>query len=203
MYIPDIYVNENRSEIIRFIEENSFAILVNQSNNKINATHIPLFIEKSDENQLILSGHISKLNPQSENFAENGTVLAIFSGAHSYISSSWYDYEEVPTWNYLAVHVEGKIEILNEEKKLLHLENLVDKYEKNSENPISTKSLSEKTMRQANGILAFNIIVTKIEAVKKLSQNKSENNKKSIISHLEKSGDEGAKCIANEMKNNI
>jgi transcriptional regulator len=201
MYIPDIYVNENRSEILRFIEENSFAILVNQSNNKINATHIPLFIENSDENQIVLSGHISKLNPQIENFEENGNVLAIFSGAQSYISSSWYDYEEVPTWNYLAVHVEGKIEILNEEQKLLHLENLVNKYEKNSENPISTKTLSEKTMSQANGILAFNLIVTKIDAVKKLSQNKSENNKKSIVSHLEKSGDEGAKMIANEMKN--
>ena len=201
MYIPDIYRNGNRSEILRFIEENSFAILVNQSNDKINATHIPLFIEESNENQLVLSGHISKLNPQSENFQENGNVLAIFSGAHSYISSSWYDYEEVPTWNYMAVHVEGKIEILNEEQKLLHLENLVNKYERNSEKPISTKSLSKETMSQANGILAFNIIVTKIEAVKKLSQNKSENNKKSIISHLEKSGDEGAKSIANEMKN--
>jgi transcriptional regulator len=202
MYIPDIYKNGNRSEILRFIEENSFAILINQSNDKINATHIPLFIEESNDHQLILSGHISKLNPQCENFAENGTVLAIFSGAHSYISSSWYDYEEVPTWNYLAVHVEGKIEILNEEQKLLHLENLVNKYAKNSENPISTKSLSEKTMRQANGILAFNIIVQNIDAVKKLSQNKSENNKKSIISHLEKSENEGAKSIANEMKNN-
>ena len=200
MYIPDIYVNENRSEILRFIEENSFAILVNQSNSKINATHIPLFIEKSDEKQLILSGHITKLNPQSENFQENGNVLAIFSGAHSYISSSWYDYEEVPTWNYMAVHVEGKIEILNEEQKLLHLENLVNKYERNSEKPISTKSLSEKTMRQSNGIIAFNIIVENIDAVKKLSQNKSEHNKKSIISHLEKIDDEGAKCIANEMK---
>ena len=201
MYIPDIYVNKNRSEILRFIEENSFAILVNQSNGKINATHIPLFIEESNDNQLVLSGHISKLNPQCENFEENGNVLAIFSGAHSYISSSWYDYEEVPTWNYLAVHVEGKIEILNEEQKLLHLENLVNKYEKNSENPISTKSLSKETMSQANGILAFNIIVSNIDAVKKLSQNKSDNNKKSIISHLEKSGDEGAKSIANEMKN--
>jgi transcriptional regulator len=158
--------------ILRFIEENSFAILVNQSNGKINATHIPLFIEESADEKLILSGHISKLNPQSENFEENGNVLAIFSGAHSYISSSWYDYEEVPTWNYLAVHVEGKIEILNEEQKLLHLENLVNKYEKTSENPISTKALSKKTMRQANGLLAFNIIVTHIDAVKKLSQNK-------------------------------
>lgn len=203
MYIPDIYVNENRSEILRFIEENSFAILVNQSNDKINATHIPLFIEENDNDKLILSGHISKLNPQSENFAENGNVLAIFSGAHSYISSSWYDYEEVPTWNYIAVHVEGKIEILNQEQTLLHLENLVNKYEKNSEKPISTKTLSEKTMRQANGILAFKIIVEKIDAVKKLSQNKSENNKKSIISHLEKLENKDAKSIANEMKNNL
>ena len=203
MYIPDIYVNENRNEILRFIEENSFAILVNQSNAKINATHIPLFIEESKDNQLILSGHISKLNPQSENFAENGNVLAIFSGAHSYISSSWYDHEEVPTWNYIAVHIEGKIEILNQKQTLLHLENLVNKYEKNSENPISTKSLSKETMRQANEILAFNIIVTNIDAVKKLSQNKNENTKKSIISHLEKSENEGAKNIANEMKNNI
>ena len=94
-------------------------------------------------------------------------------------------------------------EVGNEEQKLLHLENLVNKYEKKSENPIYTKSLSKEKMSQANGILAFNIIVSKIEAVKKLSQNKSENNKNSIISHLEKSGDEGAKCIAEEMKNNL
>lgn len=202
MYIPDIYVNENQSEILRFIEENSFAILVNQSNGKINATHIPLFIEESANNKLVLSGHISKFNPQCENFAENGKVLTIFSGAHSYISSSWYDHEEVPTWNYLAVHAEGKIEILNKEQTLLHLENLTNKYEKNSENPISTKTLSEKTMRQANGVMAFNIIVTKIDAVKKLSQNKNEATKKSIISNLEKIENDGAKSIANEMKNN-
>ena len=200
MYIPDIYRNENQSEILRFIEENSFAILINQSNDKINATHTPLFIEESNGNQLVLSGHISKLNPQSENFAENGNVLAVFSGAHSYISSSWYDHEEVPTWNYIAVHVEGKIEILNKEQTLLHLENLVNKYEKNSEKPISTKSLSEKTMRQANGIIAFNIIVENVDAVKKLSQGKNETTKKSIISHLEKTENEGAKSIANEMK---
>jgi transcriptional regulator len=174
MYIPELYKNENQEDIQNFIHQNGFGILVNQTNGKLWATHIPLLLEEKDGKQ-ILVGHVSKINPQVESFQVNDEVLAIFSGAHSYISSSWYDHENVPTWNYLAVHVYGKLTIYNHEQAVDSLKRLVDKYEAKSKNPIRIEDLSSKTMREARGIIAFEIEITAIEAQKKLSQNRQDN----------------------------
>ena len=94
------------------------------------------------------------------------------------------------------------MKILNYEETIFSLKKLVDKYESNSENPIRIEDLSEKTMRQAQGIIAFQIEITSIEAVKKISQNRDEKNYQSIISKLEKSQDYNACQIAQEMKKN-
>ena len=104
MYIPDLYKNENPEEINTFLKENSFGILINQTNGKLWATHIPLELEINTQGKQILYGHLSKENPQWTSFADNDQILAVFPGPHSYISSSWYDHENVPTWNYIAVH---------------------------------------------------------------------------------------------------
>ncbi|MEM0542080.1 FMN-binding negative transcriptional regulator [Flavobacterium sp. j3] len=201
MYIPELYKNENQEEIQSFIYQNGFGILVNQTNGKLWATHIPLLLEEKDGKQ-ILVGHISKANPQADSFKSNDDVLAIFHGAHSYISSSWYDHENVPTWNYLAVHVYGKLAVYNHEQAVDSLKRLVDKYEVKSKNPIRVEDLSEKTMREAKGIIAFEIEVTAIEAQKKLSQNRDDKNYKNIISELEKTNDNHSIAIAHEMKKN-
>ena len=199
MYIPELYKNENQEEIHKFIHDNGFAILVNQTNGKLWATHIPLVLEEKDGKQ-ILVGHVSKLNPQGESFKTNDDVLAIFSGAHTYISSSWYDHENVPTWNYLAVHVYGKVTILNHEETVNSLKQLVDKYEVISKNPVRLEDFSEKTMREARGIIGFTIEITSIEAVKKMSQNRDAKNYQNIIQELEKTKDNQAIAVAEEMK---
>lgn len=200
MYIPNIYKNENQEEIESFIHDNGFAILVNTTNGKPWATHIPLLLEKNKFGTDILTGHISLLNPQAESLKSDEEVLVIFSGAHSYISSSWYDHENVPTWNYLAVHVYGKVTILNHEQAVESLKRLVDKYEKNSEKPIRVEELSEKTMREAKGITAFEIEISDVQAIKKMSQNRDEKNYKNIISELEKTNDNQSIDVANVMK---
>lgn len=201
MYIPDLYKNENQTEIEKLIHENGFAILVNQTNRKLWATHIPLLLENKNEKQFLV-GHVSKLNPQAESFKTNDVVLAIFSGSHSYISSSWYDHENVPTWNYLAVHVYGKLKLHSYEESIEALKRLVDKYEAKSKNPVRVENLSEKTMREARGIVSFEIEITAIESVKKLSQNRDDKNYKNIISELEKTNDNQAIEVAKEMKKN-
>lgn len=201
MYIPDLYKNENQTEIEKLIHENGFAILVNQINGKLWATHIPLHLENKNEKQFLV-GHVSKLNPQAESFKTNDDVLAIFSGSHSYISSSWYDHENVPTWNYLAVHVYGKLKLHSYEESIEALKRLVNKYEAKSENPVRVENLSEKTMREARGIVSFEIEITAIESVKKLSQNRDDKNYKNIISELEKTNDNQAIEVAKEMKKN-
>lgn len=202
MYIPNLYKNENQAEIEQFLHENSFAILVNQTNGKLWATHIPLILGTNSDGKQILIGHVSKLNPQAESFKQNDEVLAIFSGSHSYISSSWYDHENVPTWNYLAVHVYGKVKLHSYEESIESLKKLVDKYEAKSEKPIRIEDLSEKTMREARGIVSFEIEITSIEAQKKLSQNRDDKNYKNIISELEKTNDNQAIEIAKAMKKN-
>ena len=198
MYIPDIYKNENQEEIKNFIHDNGFAILVNQTNGKLWATHIPLLLEEDNDGKSILVGHISRENPQGESFKTNTNILAIFSGPHSYISSSWYDHENVPTWNYTAVHVYGNIKILNLEESINSLKNLVDKYEINSKNPVRVEDMSKETMRQAIGIIAFEIEIISIDAVKKMSQNRDTKNYENIILELEKTGNVIDKQVAQE-----
>lgn len=200
MYIPNLFKNENQAEIKNFIHDNGFAILVNQTNGKLWATHIPLFLDTNKLGNEILVGHVSLENPQADSFKNNEDVLAIFLGAHSYISSSWYDHENVPTWNYIAVHVYGKVTILNHDEAVLSLKKLVDKYEVKSENPVKVEELSKETMRQARGIVAFEIEITSIDAVKKISQNRDEKNYKNIISELEKTNDSESIEMANIMK---
>ncbi|HPW96961.1 MAG TPA: FMN-binding negative transcriptional regulator [Flavobacterium sp.] len=201
MYIPEIYLNENQAEIEQFIHENGFGILINQTKGKLWATHIPLLLENKNDKQ-ILVGHISKLNPQADSFKTNDDVLAIFSGAHSYISSSWYDHENVPTWNYLAVHVYGKVKLHSYEQSVEALKSLVDNYELKSKNPVKVENLSEKTMREAHGIVSFEIEITRIESVKKLSQNRDNKNYKNIISELEKTNENQSIEVAKAMKKN-
>ena len=203
MYIPAIYKNENPTEIRNFINDNGFAILINITNNKLWGTHIPLILDINENGKEVLLGHVSKENPQACSLLNNEEVLVIFSGAHSYISSSWYDHENVPTWNYLAVHVYGKVNIFNEEKTIISLKKLVDKYEKKSENPIKIENLSMKTMFQTRGIAAFEIEISSIEAIKKISQNRDSKNYKSIISELEKNNDSQSIAMSAIMKNDI
>ncbi|GGF09038.1 FMN-binding negative transcriptional regulator [Flavobacterium limi] len=199
MYTPHIYKNENPEEIRTFLKENSFGILINQTNGKLCATHIPIELDINTDGKEILQGHISKLNPQAEGFAENDHVLAVFTGSHAYISSSWYDHENVPTWNYIAVHVYGRIKIVDEATSIQQLKKLVDKYETGSENPVRVENLSAKTMRESRGIFGFEIEIDEIQATKKLSQSRDDYNFKNIISELEKTENPQAIAVAREM----
>ncbi|MGX7668186.1 FMN-binding negative transcriptional regulator [Flavobacterium pedocola] len=200
MYIPDLYKNENTEEIKSFIKNNSFGILVNQTQGKLWGTHIPLELETNAAGKEVLFGHISKENPQWTGFENNNEVLAIFNGPHSYISSSWYDHENVPTWNYLAVHVYGKVKIIEGDDLLFAMKKLVDKYEAASKNPVRIENLSSETMKQIKGIVAFEIEITDLQAVKKLSQNRDDKNHKAVISELEKRKDANSHHIAEAMK---
>ena len=200
MYTPDIYKNENQEEIKKFLNDHGFGILVNQTNGKLWATHIPLLLQTRDDGKTILEGHISKENLQWEGFKENDQVLAVISGPHSYISSSWYDHENVPTWNYIAVHVYGKIKIIEGDAVIQSLKNLTNKYEMKSENPVRIENLSEKTMMQSRGVVAFEIEITEIQATRKMSQNRDAKNYNTIISELEKTELPEAIATAAEMK---
>ena len=198
MYIPEHYRNTDTNEIQAFLRQYSFGILINTVKGKPWGTHIPLEFGLNATNEEVLVGHLAKANPQSKNIVDGEEVLCIFNGPHSYVSSSWYQDEEVPTWNYIAVHVYGTLKIQNANQLLESLHALVDKYEQNSEHPISLNDMSPQTMRQIRGIVGFEIIIKDIQAVKKLSQGRPHDHEK-IIDALENQGP-AEKAVAREMK---
>lgn len=185
MYTPSYYKNENLDEIKEFIRQNSFGILVNQVEGKPWATHIPLQLEVNQEGNNILVGHIAKANKQWKHFEANPQVLCIFNGPHAYVSSSWYKEEEVPTWDYIAVHVYGDLKIMSEEETMQALHRLVDAHEKTVENPVDLGKMSLKTLRQVHGVVGFSITITDIQATYKLSQTRAEDHAE-IVTQLKK-----------------
>lgn len=201
MYIPKFYKNNNIDEVKNFICENGFGILVSRAQSKLWATHIPLELDKNENGNDVLYGHISKGNPQWKNFSDKNEVLAIFHGPHAYISSSWYNHENVSTWNYIAVHIYGKIKIIEGKRLIEVLKKLTDKYESKSKKPVSVNTLSEKFLhREIKGIVGFEIVIDEIQSAYKLSQNRDEVNHETIIKELENRGDPNSLAIASEMK---
>lgn len=201
MYIPGHFKQHNIEEVRSFLKKNSFGILISQVSGKPWATHIPLELEVNGEGKEVLVGHLSRGNRQWKEFEMNEEVLAIFNGPHTYISSSWYDHENVPTWNYIAVHVYGKIRTIEGEELLASLKRLVDKYEARSQYPITVERMSRKFLEsELKGIVGFELIITDIQAAYKLSQNRDAKNKTQIISELENRGDTDSLEIAKRMK---
>lgn len=199
MYIPEIYKNEDPEQIRAFIKANSFGILITNKDGVSLATHIPLEYAQKEDGTEILHAHISKANEQCKHIEDGADALCIFNGPHSYVSSSWYDFEEVSTWNYIAVHIRGKFALLDQEGLYTSIKTLMDKYESPQENPVRMEELSEKTLRQINGVIGFEIAITSIEASYKLSQNRDDKNHTAVVDQLHKSGDSGSKAIAEEM----
>ncbi len=200
MYIPHYYKNENLDEVKAFIKGNSFGILINLLDGTPWATHTPLELDKDSNGNDILVGHIAKANPQWKSFSADSKVLCIFNGPHAYISSSWYQEEEVPTWNYIAIHVYGTLKILSEKETMDFLFKLVDKYEQDSKEPVSLGNMSKQTLRQVKGVVGFSIQLDEIQAAFKLSQTRAQDHSK-IIQELQEKTDPGSQHIAKAMKN--
>lgn len=198
MYTPKLNRNENIEELHEFIRKNGFAILISTVEGKPWASHIPLELSVDGEK---LSGHVARGNKQWKEWNAETEMLAIFSGPHAYISSSWYDHENVPTWNYIAVHVYGKLKILSAQELLQSLKELTDKYEKSSERPVAVERMNPDYLKKEMlGIVGFEIEITRMEAAYKLSQNRDTKNHEAIITELEKRNDPAATAIALEMK---
>ena len=174
MYIPPIFQHDNVTEVRDFIAKNGFGILINQVNGKLWGTHIPLILEIEEDGSSFLFGHVASANKQWTSFKNDQNVLALFTGPHSYISSSWYEKENVPTWNYTAVHIYGTVQVLDHKELIESLKVLTNKYEHGNKNPVRVEALSEKTMNQNRGLVGFKIKITEIQSARKLSQNRSE-----------------------------
>lgn len=199
MFIPKLYKSEDYNLMKEIIREHSFALLIS-SVDKIRATHSMMMLKEDDTENVYIETHISKVNPQAKTLKNGDEVLCDFLGAHTYISSSWYDHVNVSTWNYEAVQIYGKVELMNPEELYHHLDKLTSKYEKFQQCPMMVENMGKEFVeKEMKGAFGLKIIPTEIFIKQKLSQNRKENDFKNIISNLENS-DENGKKIAEKMK---
>jgi len=199
MYIHKLYREEDREKILEFLQQNDFATLVAYDGVKPTASHLLMEIVEDGE-RLFVNGHMSKANPLWKTFEMNPEVLVIFQGPHTYISPTWYNHVNVPTWNYQSVHVYGKPQIVSDHDEAYEiLSRLVAKYEGGSSYRMETlpQDFVEKEMK---GIVAFQVEVTRLEASYKLSQNRDDESYRSIVSHLEQRVDDMSHRVADSMK---
>ncbi|MFM1878326.1 MAG: hypothetical protein RLZZ241_1192 [Bacteroidota bacterium] len=198
MYIPQKYKEENPERIRQFIEDNAFGILVSGGTERPMATHLPLAVWTDEQNQWVLEGHFAKANPQWRAISDGEIVLCIFNGPHAYISSSWYREEDVPTWNYQAVHIRGRYKKLNNTELLQALSRMMNKYEQHSDQPVTLHKLSPTTLKQIHGIVGFRIETLEVEAAFKLSQGRVADHSR-IKEELKKRGGMSSE-VANAME---
>lgn len=164
------------------------------------ATHLPFHAEIRGA-QLVLTAHMAKANKQWQAITTQENLI-IFTEPHAYISPSNYDsVQSVPTWNYLAVHAYGKADIIaGKEAVMSLLEAAIKDYE--PEYMKQWNNLPENfKYKMANGIVAFEIVVSTLQGKKKLSQNKTEEERKRIIDSLQQSDDTTASQLGEYMRN--
>ena len=199
MYIPKHFLQTDQKAIIQFMQKYSFATVVSCEQDKPFATHLPVLVWEEND-QISLLSHFAKANPHSEQI-DNKLVLAIFSQPHAYISPRFYEKDEnVPTWNYMAVHAYGNASLISsDEGKLEVLEKTIVNYEAEYLSQWNGLSADFK-IKMLKGITAFKITVNEIEAKNKLSQNRTFAERQNIITSLGKSEESNEKEIGEYMK---
>lgn len=196
MYTPPLFRLTDPLAQAAIIRQNSFALLVStDSEAALHATHIPLhLICDEDGHPVRLIGHLAGQNPQLLHSARE--VLAIFQGSHAYISPPQTD--QVPTWNYAAVHVYGRLSLLADEEIASVLDVLTATYE--GPEGWSTDQMPVASYQQMQkAITAFDIQITRLEGKNKMSQNKSAWDRELITNRLKASQNAQDHHVADEI----
>lgn len=202
MYNLPHHKAKDEADIKEFIAKYPFAFLSGvDAQNKPVATQIPLFFEERDGKKFV-SGHLMKGNDHHKAFVHNENVLAVFTGHNTYVSGTWYSNPHTPsTWNYMSVHAKGKIKFLGDEELIEALRKISLHFENN--NPASATAYDnlppELIRRLMHMIVVFEIEITELDSVFKLSQDRDEKSYDNIIVQLRKQGESG-QVIAEEME---
>lgn len=201
MYIPKINLETDRDKIVAFMKQFSFATIITAKGNLPTATHLPFLVTIKDD-AVILTSHFARANDHWKD-VENNKVLIIFSEPHAYISPKNYDKElNVPTWNYISIHAYGQGKLITETAKTFEvLEATIDSYETSYRQQWNNLPEDYK-LKMSKGIVAFEIVVTDLQAKKKLSQNRTDTEKQKIINTLSESNDTNEQLIADYMREN-
>lgn len=203
MYVPKHFQENDWLEIRKVIDQNSLATVVSCEDGMPVATHVPLRMVEAEAGKFVLQGHMARSNSHWHVLEAGNKTLVIFAGADSYISPRWYESTNVPTWNYISVHIYGKPRLVQDAAELHRLmKGLVDRYEGNVEAPnrYTIEGLPANYLEnQLRAIVGFEISVDEVQCSFKLSQNRNERDHENVMAELNKTGSADAQAIAGAM----
>ena len=205
MYTPP-HFREDRHDILMGIIVNArLATLVTLDDlGGFEANHFPILLDRASGSNGTIIGHCAKGNPLATHSGRN--AIAIFAGPEAYVSPSWYPTKAetgkvVPTWNYVAVHVHGILEIFEDSQRLVPLlDQLTDRHESKRQAPWSMSDAPDDFIQaQLKRIVGFSLTIDRIEGKSKISQNRTASEQAGVIDGLHQDGEEHEHDLADFM----
>ncbi|KZD12596.1 FMN-binding negative transcriptional regulator [Oceanibaculum pacificum] len=176
MYVPRHFAVEDRDALFGLIEARPFALMIMQLESGLEATHLPVILDRERGPHGTLRCHVAKANPVWKACDGNASALIVFGGQNAYISPDWYESEQqVPTWNYAAVHATGQPRILEDAAVIGVLDDLSAQFEEKlrPKQPWTSDKLPEDFYRgMRKGIVGLEMEIQSLQGKWKLSQNK-------------------------------
>jgi transcriptional regulator len=196
MYSPAYNQLEDRAELIEFMRANGFVVLVTGTGGILHASHLPAMVQEH-EGQIRVDMHMARANPQWKEFFDDEEVLVVFPGPHAYVSPRWYEEKErVPTWNYAAAHAYGTPRIIDDKNLKLQSQRRLIAALDPQWLPRFDALRREYVDKMLDGIVNFELAVTRIDTRWKLSQNRTRREQELIVSELERSSDSSERALA-------
>lgn len=200
MYVPKHFRIDDLAVLHAAMHDAAAATIVSQGPDGLIATHVPIELCREVGDHGSIRCHFARANPHAaaiaETIAGGEELLAIFQGPQGYISPAWYpskltnDGKVVPTWNYLAIHAYGTARTFDDFDRLLpHLEALTNRHEAARAEPWAVSDAPDEFVRTlAQGIVGFEITITRIDGKKKMSQNRPPADRKGTVAGLKSHG---------------
>jgi transcriptional regulator len=193
MYTPDSFKVEVPA-VRRFLADQRTADLVTATAHGLVATFLPILYEPAEDNYGSIIGHVSRNNDQWR-LPVTGDALMILHGPDAYVSPSWYPSKAVhgrvvPTWNYTTAHVHGRLVVHDDPVWVESLvRRLTDKHEQARSAPWSVDDAPPQFLAtQLRAIVGLELVISRVEAKAKWSQNRSEADAEGVLKGLTASG---------------
>jgi transcriptional regulator len=187
IYLPDVFHETDLDALHALIESYSFATLISPGSKEPMITHLPLLLDRGRGAQGTLIGHVARANPHWRTLQELPDTTAVFHGPHAYVSPSWYSvHPSVPTWNYAVVHAAGQARLIHEPQALEHItRRLVDAFESPRPEPWRMDLPPDFHLQMLGAIVGFEIEIRQLSGKFKLSQNRSMDDRRRVVTALE------------------
>ena len=209
MHTPNSFKQEDDAHLKEVIREYPFATLITHSETGVDAMHLPVMLANV-EGRDVIQAHIARSNKVWESVENGSEVLLIFNGPNCYVSPSYYPTKEetgkaVPTWNYVVVHLKGKISFIHDEKWIYNvLDSLTHKHESNQKNPWAISDAPDAYIdKMLSAVVGVEVSIDSIKGQWKLSQNQPAVNKVGVVKGLLERGGENDVQVSHLVKERL